>query len=111
LLRGRAGAVGFIKTLASKPSLSVVTVAELIAGVRNPGERLQIETLVQSCSVHDVQRDIAVIAGEYVAKFGPSHSVDVLDAMIAATAMLRGLPLATLNLKHFPMFPGLRPAY
>jgi predicted nucleic acid-binding protein len=31
--------------------------------------------------------------------------------VIAATAEQLGLPLATLNVRHFPMFPELEPAY
>ena len=31
--------------------------------------------------------------------------------MIAATAALLDIPLATLNVRHFPMFEGLEPAY
>jgi predicted nucleic acid-binding protein len=31
--------------------------------------------------------------------------------VIAATAERLGLPLATLNVRHFPMFEGLEPAY
>jgi predicted nucleic acid-binding protein len=33
------------------------------------------------------------------------------DYLVAATADVRGLDLATLNVKHFPMFKGLRPAF
>jgi predicted nucleic acid-binding protein len=38
-----------------------------------------------------------------------SHAaIGVADYLIAATADTEGLELATLNVKHFPMFPGLR---
>jgi predicted nucleic acid-binding protein len=29
------------------------------------------------------------------------------DCLIAATALTEGLDLATLNIRHYPMFPGL----
>ena len=29
------------------------------------------------------------------------------DYLIAATALIEGLELATLNVRHYPMFPGL----
>ena len=41
----------------------------------------------------------------------PSHGIDIPDAIIAATAEHHGLRLATLNVKHFPMFPKLKRAY
>jgi predicted nucleic acid-binding protein len=43
--------------------------------------------------------------------FHRSYGIDIPDAIIAATAEHHGLELATLNLKHFPMFPRLKPAY
>lgn len=43
--------------------------------------------------------------------FAPSHGLDDLDAIIAATAEHHGLELATLNTKHFPMFRRLKRAY
>jgi len=33
------------------------------------------------------------------------------DYLIAATAEVQGFELATLNVKHFPMFQGLRPPF
>jgi hypothetical protein len=37
--------------------------------------------------------------------------VGVADLIIAATAEQLDLPLATTNLRHFPMFKGLKPPY
>ncbi len=37
--------------------------------------------------------------------------VDGADLAIAATAIVIGARLLTLNVGHFPMFPELRPAY
>ncbi|KAA3419994.1 PIN domain-containing protein, partial [Streptococcus pneumoniae] len=53
----------------------------------------------------------ASLAGDYVRQYGPSHGVDPIDALIAATAKSANLQLATLNLKHFPMFKGLKRPY
>ena len=56
-------------------------------------------------------RAIAARAGVFVRLYGGSHSIDDPDAIIAATAEHHGLRLATLNVKHFPMFPKLKRAY
>jgi predicted nucleic acid-binding protein len=111
VLRGRAPAVAFVGGLEDTPSLSAVTATELIAGVRNTRERAQIERLFDAYVVHDLTLDIAILGGDYVKRFGASHGTDPLDALIAATAERRGLALATLNLKHFPMFKGLKRPY
>jgi len=44
-----------------------------------------------------------MIAGRYVNRYGKSHGVEVMDALIAATAKVNRLPLWTLNKKHYPM--------
>ena len=54
---------------------------------------------------------IARRAGAWVRVYGPSHSVGLADALIAATAEHHGLELATLNVKHFPMFKRLKAPY
>lgn len=111
LLRGRKEALAFIIGLRTAPSLSAVTAAELIAGVRNARERREIERLLQLYVIQDIELEIASLAGDYVRQYGPSHGVDPIDALIAATAKTRNLDLATLNLKHFPMFKGLKRPY
>jgi predicted nucleic acid-binding protein len=37
--------------------------------------------------------------------YGKSHGVGLADALIAASAEMRGAVLVTLNRKHFPMLP------
>jgi len=111
VLRGREAALAFVNGLAEAPSLSAITATELIAGVRNAQERRQIERLLEVYAVHDIGLEAASLAGDYLRQYGPSHGIDPIDALIAATATTRDLPLATLNLKHFPMFKGLKRPY
>lgn len=62
-------------------------------------------------SVHliPVNDPIAARAGEHLRWYRASHQgIDVVDYVIAATAELGDADLVTLNVKHFPMFKGLR---
>ena len=111
LLRGKEAAAAFIEGLPDVPALSVITATELLAGVRNSKERRQVDRLLSVYSMHPIDLEIASLAGSYVNQYGPSHNVDPLDALIAATAKVNDLELCTLNRKHFPMFPGLTPSY
>src|SRR5947208_3356242 len=65
--------------------------------------------LLDVLHVEDVNEVIARRAGELTRQYRRSHSaIGLADYLIAATAEVRGLELATLNTRHFPMFKGLR---
>jgi predicted nucleic acid-binding protein len=55
---------------------------------------------------------IARRAGEHLRRFRRSHSgIDLVDVVVAATAEAYDVPLLTLNVRHFPMFKELKPAF
>lgn len=111
VLRGRGAALDFVAGFKTTPVLSAITATELIAGARGPREASAIDRILATYEIVDVDLDIARLAGSYVRDFGRSHAVDPIDALIAATASTKKLELATLNLKHFPMFRGLKRPY
>ena len=47
----------------------------------------------------------------YKRDFNKSHGVGLADAILAATAENEKAELKTLNVKHYPMISGLKPAY
>ncbi len=111
VLRGREAAVAFVSGLKSTPAISAITATELIAGAKGKREEEAIERIFATYEVAEIDLEIARLAGDYVRDFGKSHGVDPIDALIAATAKTKGLDLATLNLKHFPMLKGLKRPY
>ena len=110
-LRGIHAAVGFVQTYEREIALSAVTVAELYAGVREGEEKKRLMRFVDLFPVLPVDQAIAEAAGLHRRDFGPSHNTGLADGMIAATAETHGLQLKTLNIRHYPMFPDLRPPY
>jgi hypothetical protein len=59
-----------------------------------------------------VDEPIARLAGEFGRKWRRSHpGISPADLAIAATAGQLDAKLATTNVRHFPMFKGLRPPY
>ena len=110
-LRGRPEAVDYIDSLTTPFFLSVITVAELYAGVRDGAERTQLDAFASAFGVIPLDRDIAITGGLYRRDYGKSHGTGLADALIAATATTRGLTLVTLNKKHFPMLTALAIPY
>lgn len=108
-LRGTSAAHAWLKARRreSPLSVSVVSVAELTGGMRS-GERREVWGLIADLRVEPITELIARRAGEFKRIYKRSHSgIDIGDYLIAATASELGLPLATLNVKHFPMFAEL----
>ncbi len=87
---------------------SAVCVAEVAGGMRS-GERREVVRLLASFDVFAVSRQAGWQASQFMRRYRRSHSgVGLGDYLIAATAETEGLELATLNVKHFPMFEGLQ---
>lgn len=110
-LRGVSVALIFLGSLQTRATVSVITISEITAGLRKQREELEATRMFSLLNVTPVDHDIAVRAGQHLRHFGASHGVELADALIAATAEQHGLTLATLNVKHFPMFPKLQPPY
>jgi len=106
-LRDRAEAVSYLESLTESLLISVITVAELYAGVREGAERTKLDEFVQAFEVVPVDREVAIEGGLYRRDYMKSHNVGLADALIAATAESRQAALVTLNSKHFPMLANV----
>ncbi|HME49026.1 type II toxin-antitoxin system VapC family toxin [Mycobacterium sp.] len=92
-------------------AITVVSIAELVGGMRT-AERREVWRLLAAFRVEPATEVIARRAGEMMRRYRRSHTgIGLGDYLIAATADVKGLPLATLNVRHFPMFKNLRPPY
>jgi hypothetical protein len=110
-LRGSDKAISFIQKFSSQIILSPIVVAELYAGVKGANELSILDNFVSHFRVAPITKDIARAGGLYKRDFGKSHGVGLADAILAATVEKEKAELKTLNVKHYPMIRGLRPAY
>lgn len=91
-------------------SVAVVR-TEILAGARQ-GEEESIAALMGQLRWLDVTPALADAAGHLAARFLRSHpGVDTVDYLIAAGTEHLGGEVLTQNVRHFPMFAELRPAY
>lgn len=90
---------------------SYVVRAELLAGMR-ASEETATRDLMRLVSWHDVDESVSETAGALGRRYLASHpGIDVADLIVAALAQQLNAELKTTNVKHFPMFKGLRPPY
>ena len=112
-LRGVDAARGWLASAREQRpiAISVVSVAELTGGMRS-AERREVWRLLTSFRTEPATEIIARRAGEMMRQYRRSHTgIGLGDYLIAATADIQGLELATLNIRHFPMFEDLQPPF
>jgi hypothetical protein len=89
----------------------VVTRTEVLAGIRS-SERAPTERLLAEPRWLEVDADLADAAGQMARRHRRSHSgIGLADFLIAAGVERLDARLLTKNVRHFPMFPELAPAY
>jgi tRNA(fMet)-specific endonuclease VapC len=101
-LRGKPGAkrVMFSTKDEEIPCCSVVTVAEIRAGMKGPEEQATM-SLLDSLDILTIDNKIAQLAGDLKRKT-KQQQLELDDCFIAATAIMPRAILITHNLKHYP---------
>jgi len=75
-------------------------------------ERAPMASLFEVISGVEIDVALADAAGKLGRRYRASRrGIDTTDYLIAAAVQSVGARLVTLNVKHFPIFPGLEPAY
>lgn len=110
-LRADPLATAYLGTLEDRATCSEISRIEVIQGLRS-AERRTAETLFSLIDWVVVSEALARRAGELGRRWRRSYpGIGVADLAVAATAEHLDVPLATRNVKHFPMFPGLEAPY
>jgi predicted nucleic acid-binding protein len=81
---------------------SPVSVAEVWQGAR-ANEHAVLTDLFRTLTCAAADARTGFLAGEYLRQYRKSHSVELGDALIAATAVENSAVLWTRNHKHYPM--------
>ena len=110
-LRGLPQAVALVERYEVRIVLSAIVVAEVYAGARYGRDREILARLVSLFPVVPVTAEVARTGGLLKLDYGPSHGIGLPDALVAATVLQEKADLKTLNVKHYPMLAGLKPAY
>lgn len=92
--------------------LSITPVrAEILRGMR-PGEETLTFNLLGLVEWISVDVGLADRAGELGRTYRQAHQgIEIVDLLLAAAAERYAARLLTRNVRHFPMIPGLQPAF
>ena len=91
------------------PSISVVTYMELIEGAHDKAQlRATREMVIQyGFAVLPLAEEIGRRAAIYMDQYRLKSGLDLVDALVAATAVENAQTLCTANVKHFRAIPDL----
>ena len=84
-------------------AISVVTYMELVQGMRNKNELASLRKALKSWNtkIIYITEEISSKAMFYIEQHYLSHSMQLADALIGATAVSHGISLLTGNAKHY----------
>jgi hypothetical protein len=90
--------------------ISVVTYIELVQGLRNKKELNSLRKALHGwkAQILYISEEISAKAMFYVEQHFLSHSMQLADALIGATAIAHGLPILTGNDKHYKIMKDLQ---
>jgi predicted nucleic acid-binding protein len=108
-LKGNENAFEAIEEL-NMFSISVVTYMELVQGMRNKKELISLrQTLkIWDTKIIYISEDISAKAMFFVEQHFLSHSMQLADALICATAISCGESVLTANDKHYKVLKDLQ---
>lgn len=91
-------------------NISVVTYIELVQGMRNKGELNRFIKQISKWDVKIIQidKDISTRAMIYVEDYFLSNSMELPDALIAATCVKNSEQLLTANDRHYKYIPNIQ---
>ena len=101
-MKGNENAYKCIESNKNFP-ISVVTYIELVQGMRNKTELNHFRKFLKlwDARLIYINEEISTKAMFYVEQHYLSHSLQLVDALIAATAVSHGLPIITGNDRHY----------
>jgi predicted nucleic acid-binding protein len=107
--RGYQSAIDALHSL-DRFSISVVTYIEVIQGARNKKELNAFKKALGVLKAQVIQIDelISTKAMFYVEQYALSHSMELADALIGASAVIKQLPLLTGNGKYYKHLPEIK---
>lgn len=105
--RGHPPAIAWFASLADLPSVPGFVVMELIQDAQNSQQVRKALKLVAPLPIVWPSEPDCSLALSHFATYHLSHSLGLIDSLIAACALGLSATLCTFNIKHYKVVPGL----
>ena len=107
--RGKQPAIDFInKHPKENLAITSIIVMELYKGSLNKLEFDKIKKTLKGFLIIDLNETVSQLALRLSERYALSHTMEIPDTLIAATALVYDLELKTHNLKDFQFIPTLK---
>lgn len=88
--------------------ISRITACEIIYGAKNKKEKKINKEFIEKLEVIEISEEISKYTYFLLDKYAHAVKLGIADALIAATAIIEGFSLWTLNIKHFKKIKELK---
>ena len=108
ILKGETKTIRAVEALSEELYVSSISAMELYYGALDKAETAKIEKFLHHFTILYPDATISRRAMELVRHYAKSHTLNIPDSIIAATALVSGYPLMTYNRKDFRFIDGIR---
>jgi tRNA(fMet)-specific endonuclease VapC len=109
IFKGNKEIIELVETVGlDNVAISSITVMELYYGALNKRELNKIKKNLKAIQIVNIDYDISKMAIKLTEQYSKSHGLQIPDAIIAATAIVWGVKIYTLNLKDFKYIEGIK---
>ena len=107
ILKGDRRTIEKVESLNERAAISAISAMELYFGARDKAEMRKLERFVSLFEIIHLNYEISTLAMKLIQKYAKSHTLDIPDGLIAATALTQRCRLFTYNRKDFRYIEGL----
>ena len=107
ILKNNQQTIKQVESLSPPLFVSVISAMELIYGALNKSEQKKLQQFLSLFTVIELNETISKQAFSLITQYAKSHTLDIPDALIAASCLESNKTLFTYNRKDFRFIPKL----
>lgn len=89
-------------------AIPAIVSMELLQGMGNKSELFNMYKEIMKYHIIEINENTSLLSRHFIHKYSLSHSLQIPDALIGATAITNNLSLFTFNIKDFSFLPNIQ---